>query len=446
MTGDRPMTPIRTTLALLLLVAAVLLAAGCVQEQPAYPDRENLPVIQLASENVHPGDAVEFHLLNESSLQFRCPNYIPSYGVARLTDTGSWPWLPEPRGTISVPSNSANPAPHMSVYTFSTTGWKPGRYRVQLDCGAEPEEFVVRENSPLSCTGQQKNTSWITISPEPDPYVGDIFNIKGTTNLPAGTNLSFVISEPSVRLCPSGKCVYTHLTGTMNVTPGECGINTWSYALNLSGVGPTCDLANCDPNHYVLSVGTVGGGVGNYTLIRVHGGQKPLHDYLAYTMIRGEPFSFQGVAPDPSPGTMLSANGTPGTGSGTDAAISEVHVWLFGNNYANMTVFPVNPDKSFNVTLTRAQTGELGNGSYRMLIQYPKMGNRFDIRIKNGTYTVINADGEEFLNYYDIPDSKITGFNVMDMLEQELKKPGSWDRYSIISMNVEDSLNQVTAS
>jgi hypothetical protein len=438
------MTPLHAILPL-LIIAAVLLAAGCAGE-PAYPDRENLTVIQLASENVNPGDAVEFHLLNESSLQSTCPNYIPSYGVARLTDTGSWPWLPEPRGTISVPSNFVNPAPQMSVYTFSTTGWKPGRYRVQLDCGAEPEEFVVRENSPLSCPGQQKNTPWITISPEPDPYVGDIFDIKGTTNLPAGTNLSFVISEPSVRLCPSGKCVYTHLTGTMNVTTGECGINIWSYALNLSGVSPTCDLANCDPNHYVLWVGTVGGAVDNHTLIRVHGGQKPLHDYLAYTMIRGEPFSFQGVAPDPSPGTMLSANGTPDTGSGTDAAISEVHVWMFGNKYANMTVFPVNPDKSFNVTLTSAQTGELGNGSYRMLIQYPKMGNRFDIRIKNGTYTVINADGEEFLNYYDIPDSKITGFNVMDMLEQELKKPGSWDRYSIISMNVEDSLNQETTS
>jgi len=142
---------------------------------------------------------------------------------------------------------------------------------------------------------------------------------------------------------------------------------------------------------------------------------------------------------------MPYANNTTGAGSLSNAPISEVHIWLFGNKYANMTAFPVNPDKTFKVTLTTTQITELGSGSYRMLFQYPKMGNQFDIRIKNGTYTVINADGEEFLNYYDIPDSKITGFKVMDTLEQELKKRNSHDRYSIISITVGDSPNVVTS-
>jgi hypothetical protein len=442
------MTPFRVTLALVLVLVAVLLAAGCVGSPPhddhlanqtSSSDGLNSAVIRLDSENVSPDDRVGFSLSNETLLRSLCPNYIPSYGIEELTDKGSWVWLPEPRATIGIPVYYTNTGPQTTRYTFSTNGWKPGRYRIQLDCGTEPKMFEVRESSLVSCPYQQKSTLWITISPEPDPYVGDIFEIKGTTNLPVGTNLSFVVSEPSARLCPFGECIYTYLTGTMNATSGDCGINTWSYALNLSGVSPTCNLANCDPNHYVLWVGTVDRAVSNYTSIRVHGGQKPLHDYLEYTMIRGEPFSLQGVAPDPSSGTVLSVNGTPGASSGNDAAISEIHVWLFGNKYANMTVLPVNPDKSFNIMLTRFQTAELASGSYRMLLQYPKMKNLFDIRVQNGTYNVINANGEKFLNFYDIPDSKITGFKVMDILEQELKKPDSQDKYSVISLIVRDS-------
>jgi hypothetical protein len=435
-------------------MVAVLLAAGCagqtVQDNltgtlTPQSEEKNLAVIQTNSESVNPGDIVEFYLTNEKSFQSNCPNYIPSYGIAYLVD-GSWKYLSEPRETLSSSIFDVTSGSSQRTFRFNTANIAPGRYRIQFDCGAISREFSIRAAGTListPCPVQQNTTPRITISPVSDPYTGEIFELKGTTTLPPRTNLLFFISEPYARTCPFGGCVYTSISGNMTVMSGDCGINTWSYSLNLSGVNPTCDIPNCQPSHYLISVMTKDRAVINYTLFKIHGGQRPMNNYLTYTLNRGEAFSYHGFAPDPSLHTIAS-NSTTETVFITNTTISEVQVWIFGNKYANMTVYPVNPDKSFNVTLTSKQTAELASGSYRMLFQYPKMGNQFDIRVKNGTYTVINPEGKEFLNYYDIPDSKITGFKVMDMLEQELKKPNSHDRYSIISIAVGDSPNPVT--
>ena len=449
-----PMTLLRTMLGLLLVVC-VLLAAGCMGQpvldnhhalQTSPSEGENSTIIHLASENVSPGDLAGFSLSNETSLQSRCPNYLPSYGVEQLTDNGSWAWLPEPRATISVPSNFANPAPQTSVYTFSTTGWEPGRYRVQLDCGAGSKEFLITGNeTPSPCIHKENSTPYITIDPIGDRQFGDNLIITGTTNIGDIQKITIVISIPAFPVPYGGTSPPTGVTGGfVNITSSDCNVQKWLFHVNGS-------LEQAAGVPYFVHIKSENGAVKNDSFFNVYymkefaNAPRPSDNYLTFPATRGETFSYHGFAPDPSPSTILSANNTPGTGSGTDAAISEVHVWLFGNKYANMTVMSVNPDKSFTVTLTRYQTAGLASGPYRMLFQYPGMKNQFDIQIKNGTYTVVNANGDEFLTYYDIPDSKITGFKVMDMLEQELKKPNSHDKYSIISIAVGDSPNQVTA-
>jgi hypothetical protein len=462
------MTPFRVIFALVLVIVAMLLAAGCagpaeqgyqttpgiptIQASVPYnintvksPEGTNSAYIGLNSDVFNQGDDVEFTVVIGSLETSVCENYLPTYGIAYLAG-GSWKYLSEPRETLSSAIFDRMSGSSQRTFRFNTANITPGRYRIQFDCGPVSREFLIREAGTqvsIPCPVLQKTTPWINISPVYDAYAGEVIELKGTTTLPPGTNLLFFIIEPYARSCPFGGCDYTSISGNMTVMSGDCGINTWSYALNLSGVNPTCDIPNCQPSHYLISVMTKDRAVINSTLFKIHGGQRPLNNYLTFDIIRGKAFSYHGFAPDPSLHTIAS-NSTTDTVFISNATISEVHVWIFGNKYANMTVYPVNPDKSFNVTLTSIQTAELASGSYRMLFQYPRMGNQFDIRIKNGTYTVINPEGEEFLNYYDIPDSKITGFKVMDMLEQELKKPDSHDRYSIISIAVGDSPNVVT--
>jgi len=236
------MTPDRSMIVLLLVVALVLLAAGCARQpvqdnhtiKTSLSDGENRTIIHLASEYVNPGDTVEFHLSDETSLQSHCPNYIPSYGIEQLTDNGSWTWLPEPRATISIPDNSTNPAIQTIVYKFETTGWKPGRYRVQLDCGAEPEEFVVTGNStPLSCIRKENRTPYITIDPIGDRRFGESLVITGTTNLGVDQKITIGISTPPILVPFGGTTPPTGVTGGfVNITSDDCNVQKWLFHVN----------------------------------------------------------------------------------------------------------------------------------------------------------------------------------------------------------------------
>jgi hypothetical protein len=85
-------------------------------------------------------------------------------------------------------------------------------------------------------------TPWIIINPITSHHVGDVFEINGTTNL--GVDKKMMINVDEERLMGTGpydnpeirlKYTYTDLQGYVNIRGGECGINSWSYPVNLTG-------------------------------------------------------------------------------------------------------------------------------------------------------------------------------------------------------------------
>jgi len=153
------MTPLRTPLTLLLLVAAVLLAAGCTTQQkpvapgvtipgqqfttiPSIPQPFESIILDARTYNV--GEVVEFYVVDASTGKGGCPDHPCSYRIARLVKNESWQVMRLPIVTMLPFGDSAYYDDSCQPMHFATTGWVPGRYRIQYRCGLS-EEFVVRE-------------------------------------------------------------------------------------------------------------------------------------------------------------------------------------------------------------------------------------------------------------------------------------------------------------
>jgi hypothetical protein len=426
--------PLCITVALVLVMAAVLLAAGCTtnsipKNQSDSAEFQPFININISSAGVNPGEDVKFSLVNRDFLVTGCPNYIPLYGVEKINDTGSWIMLPEFRHAISIPVNSSGGERHEPVYSLNTTGWEPGRYRIRLDCGGESGEFKIQADlQPVRtpCIDQKNVTPYILINPLGSYYFGETFEISGTTNAGVHEKIQYSISEPVIANPGGWKSPDPRSTsGIVQVTDNACGIQRWAIEVNGSEFGSWLPVLN-------LYVSTENNSIRNFSSFRME--PEIYGKYLPYPVVSGEPFTYHGTAPDPLPDIPANLNASGNISRISTPSVSTVHVWLFGERYTEMIIVPVNPDKSFDVPLSRFPDSRLTNGTYRMLFQYPKSGDSFDIMVKNGTYKAINTKGVVFLNFYDIFDAKISGFRVMDMLEQELKKPESKDRYSIISL------------
>ncbi len=98
------------------------------------------------------------------------------------------------------------------------------------------------------CVGMVAGSStvkpFISVDPVSNKNIGDRFDVTGTTNLPAGTELLFEVYPASFNPqttdpgtgTQSG--VFTGATGVMKVTGGTAGFNTWAFDLNTSTFGP----------------------------------------------------------------------------------------------------------------------------------------------------------------------------------------------------------------
>lgn len=152
------MTPFRTTAALLLLVAAVLLAAGCTGHQkpetpvaiPPGPQITAIPETPPPFESIVPdartynvGEVVEFYVVDASPGKGGCTDHPCSYRIARLVKNESWQVMRLPIVTMLPFGDIAYYDESCQPMHFSTAGWIPGRYRIQYRCGLS-EEFVVR--------------------------------------------------------------------------------------------------------------------------------------------------------------------------------------------------------------------------------------------------------------------------------------------------------------
>ena len=100
-----------------------------------------------------------------------------------------------------------------------------------------PSTFLPRTPFPTpTCVDYQNGT--ITMNPVGMHYVGDVFEINGTANLPQGKELNISIFPPVyVR---SGKSIslsgeWWRLDGPAIIKPGQSGRNTWSFVVNTTG-------------------------------------------------------------------------------------------------------------------------------------------------------------------------------------------------------------------
>jgi hypothetical protein len=97
--------------------------------------------------------------------------------------------------------------------------------------------FTLRDSGESAVTGP-----FIRIDPVGDKNVGDAFTITGTTNLPAGTEILFQVYSASFEPTaanPQTSGFFTGATGTVAVTRGTGGMNTWSADLDTSTFEPT---------------------------------------------------------------------------------------------------------------------------------------------------------------------------------------------------------------
>lgn len=180
------MTPFRIILALLVL-AALLLAAGCVtqpvttapatgdltpvstpsgtQEEPLAEKTTIKPIVVVTktvtptpTENKHPdyikldaevykaGEVVVFQLINRGTGTIRCTTSEPGYTISLLAGNRSSFVVASGGGTLQK-ITELPPSTSTRRYTLNTVNLTPGMYLVEFDCDTGfAREFVIREN------------------------------------------------------------------------------------------------------------------------------------------------------------------------------------------------------------------------------------------------------------------------------------------------------------
>jgi len=90
---------------------------------------------------------------------------------------------------------------------------------------------------------QENKSLFITINPIVHHYLGDIITFNGTTNLPAGENITlgiytteFIPCSKSICCCSVAPCC-GGIGDTFTIIPGDHDINTWSWDVNTSEHG-----------------------------------------------------------------------------------------------------------------------------------------------------------------------------------------------------------------
>jgi hypothetical protein len=84
----------------------------------------------------------------------------------------------------------------------------------------------------IQCPVQKNEIPWIIINPVSDHYVGEVFDINGTTSLGAGENISIDIIQSY--FSPKGQDYFTGFHRNSEIIEGDCGVNRWTILVNLS--------------------------------------------------------------------------------------------------------------------------------------------------------------------------------------------------------------------
>jgi len=121
-------------------------------------------------------------------------------------------------------------------------------------------------NTPTTPCPVRNTTPYIIINPfNTTHYVDEVFEINGTTNFGIDKKIKLTFDEPRFSGPFPGIIHYnfTDSDGYVKIRSGDCGVNFWSYMVNLSGFHPKLGYAinvYDEPNNtviinYPLSIG-----------------------------------------------------------------------------------------------------------------------------------------------------------------------------------------------
>jgi hypothetical protein len=97
-----------------------------------------------------------------------------------------------------------------------------------------PATMITQQVSSL-CPPPGNATPWIIINPIGNHYIGDVFEINGTTNLRTEEKINVAISGIVIGAPYPGIPGPTKGSlGMAKIRGGDCGINVWFYTANTS--------------------------------------------------------------------------------------------------------------------------------------------------------------------------------------------------------------------
>jgi hypothetical protein len=201
--------------------------------------------IRMDTDVYNAGEVVEFSVMNRGMLPLECTNTPPDFRVTFQAGSGRWATRMGPESPVKGNVSYLKKGESTKIYRFVTQGWDAGRYRIVSDCGAE-RDILIRSLATLTPTpapapcpainATTNTTPWLKVDPVSDQYAGRPFTITGTTNLPAGQELTY-----SIFSLESGNQTASVATreGSFStvVEEGTCGTNRWSAMGEIQATG-----------------------------------------------------------------------------------------------------------------------------------------------------------------------------------------------------------------
>jgi hypothetical protein len=194
-------------------------------------------------------------------------------------------------------------------------------------------------------TGLPGAKPFISVDPVSDKNVGDAFTITGTTNLPAGTDLTVQVYATSFEKKASDTGEFSGALGTVRVVSGTGGTNIWSMDVDSSVFVPMEYLVNAsvftgDPVKGDFSPGSPFG----TTTFTLHPGSDGITQHSGHVVAGGiliDPLN------DTTAGKLLTVTGKTNLSAGTDLMVKVATVSLQDGKII------ADPQHTENVAVTR---------------------------------------------------------------------------------------------
>ena len=142
---------------------------------------------------------------------------------------------------ILIPAEKGNDGLNNFSYTHDMQGNPPGTYRVEI-------RKAIQNFTSFTYFNMTLPGKWVSVDPIGETREGENLNVTGTTNLPAGENIS-VTTQLFPHSCPTqivpgpkdtggrrsecnGDCSFAPVVSTAMIMPGPGGKNIWACTVN----------------------------------------------------------------------------------------------------------------------------------------------------------------------------------------------------------------------